>query len=323
MWVRSNHRPATSPLSEPSWGQVVATTVKLWLRRRPTARRWLLAAVFLALAVVTVAVLQVSGVFVRTAGPAGRVRATADTGHGMPLAAQAEAVAWIASQVSNAAMVGCYPVMCAALQAQGVPAGRLVLVQPGSADPPRAQVVVTRASAGRQLADRYAPALIASFGSGGSRIEVRATEPGGAAAYWAAQRADLAARKSAGAQLLRNRHLLFTPPGAAQLLAGQVDSRLLATLAALSSQYQFRVTAFSDAAPGAQAPFRQMTISGDRTTDLAAALAMVRAQNSPYLPAHAAIVRLDTGQTALSIEFAAPSPLGLLAAVLTVQREGK
>ena len=40
-------------------------------------------------------------------------------------------------------------------------------------------------------------------------------------------------------------------------------------------------------------------------------------------PPHAAIVRLDTGQTALSIEFAAPSPLGLLSAVLTVQREGK
>ena len=83
------------------------------------------------------------------------------------------------------------------------------------------------------------------------------------------------------------------------------------------------MTAFSDAAPGAQVPFRQMTISGDRTTDLAAALAMVRAQNPPYLPAHAAIVRLDTGQAGLSIEFAAPSPLGLLSAVLTVQREGK
>jgi len=323
MWVRSYHRPATSALSEPSWGQVLATTVKLWLLRRPTARRWMLAAVFLALTVIVVAALQVSGVFARTADPAGRVRAPADTGHGRRLAAQAEAVAWIAGQVSNAAMVGCYPVMCAALQAQGVPAGRLVPVQPGSADPPRAQVVVTSASAGRQLAGRYAPALIASFGSGRSRIEVRATEPGGAAAYGAAQRADLAARKSAGAQLLRNRHLLFTPAGAAQLLAGQVDSRLLATLAALSSRYQFRVTAFSDAAPGAQVPFRQMTISADRTTDLAAALAMVRAQNPPYLPAHAETVRLDTGQTVLSIEFAAPSPLGLLTAVLTVQREGK
>jgi hypothetical protein len=146
------------------------------------------------LAVVAVAVLQVSGVFTQTAGPGGRVRAPADTGHGMPLAAQAEAVAWIAGQVSSAATVGCYPVMCAALQAQGVPAGRLVPVQPGSADLPRAQVVVTSASAGRQLADRYAPALIASFGSGGSRIEVRATEQGGAAAYRAALRADLAAR---------------------------------------------------------------------------------------------------------------------------------
>ena len=66
-----------------------------------------------------------------------------------------------------------------------------------------------------------------------------------------------------------------------------------------------------------------MIISGDRTTDLAAALAIERTQNPPYLPAHAAIIRLDTGQTALSIEFAAPSPLGLLTAVLTVQREGK
>jgi hypothetical protein len=213
--------------------------------------------------------------------------------------------------------------MCAALQAQGVPAGRLVPVQPGSADLPRAQVVVTSASAGRQLADRYASALIASVGSGGSRIEVRATEPGGAAAYRAALRADLAARKSAGAELLRNRHLLFTPPGAAQLLAGQVDARLLVMLAAVSSQYQFRVTGFSDAAPGARVPFRQMTISGDRTADLAAALAMVSAQNPPYLPAHAVIVRLDTGQTALSIEFAAPSPLGLLTPVLTVQMEDK
>lgn len=323
MWVRSNDRPVTSVLPEPSWGRVLATTVKLWLLRRPTARRWLLAAAFLALAVVAAAALLVSGVFTQTADRAGRVRAPADTGQGTPLAAQQEAVAWIAGQVSNAAMVGCYAGMCAALQAQGVPAGRLVPLQPGTAGPPRADVVVTSASAGRQFADRYAPALIASFGSGRSRIEVRATEPGGAVAYRAALQTDLGARKSAGAQLLRNRHLRFTPAAAAQLLAGQVDSRLLATLAVVSSQYQFRVTSFSDAAPGAQVPLRQMTISADRTADLAAALAMVRAQNPPYLPAHAAIVRLDTGQTALSIEYAAPSPLGLLTPVLTVQMEVK
>src|SRR6201985_2744462 len=140
MWMRSHHRPATSALSEPSWGQVLATTVKLWLLRRPTARRWLSAAVFLALAVVALAALQVSGVFAQTVGPPGS-----------------------AGQVSNAAMVGCYPFMCAALQAQGVPAGRLVPLQPGSADPPRAQVVVTHAPAGRQLSGRDASGLRARF----------------------------------------------------------------------------------------------------------------------------------------------------------------
>jgi hypothetical protein len=322
MWVWSNHPRAAPALAEPSWGRVLATTVKLWVLRLLTARRWKLAAVFLALAAAAVAALQLAGVFTQTAVPA-RARAPADTGHSTPVAAQAEAAAWIADQVSDAAMVGCYPVMCAALQARGVPAGRLVPLRPGSVGPLGANVVVTSASAGRQVADGYAPALIASFGSGGSRIEVRATEPGGAAAYRAALRADLVARKSAGSQLLRNQHLRFTSPGAAQLLVGRVDSRLLATLAALSSRYQFRVTAFSDAAPGAQVPFRQMTISGDRTADLVAALAMVRAQNPPYLPAHAAIVKLASGQTVLSIEFAAPSPLGLLTPVLAVQMRGK
>jgi hypothetical protein len=323
MWVRSNHRRSAPARAEPSWGRVLATTVKLWMLRRLAARRGRLAAVFLALAVVAVAALVLTGVFTQTAVPAERARSPADTGHGTFTAAQEEAAAWVADEVSNAAMVGCYPVMCAALQAQGVPAGRLVLLRPGSGDPLRANVVVASPSAGRRLTDTYAPALIAGFGSGGSRIEVRTVESGGAAAYRAALRADLAARKAAGSQLLQNPHIQFTSTGAAQLRAGQIDSRLLATLAALSSRYQFRVTAFSDAAPGAQVPFRQVTISGGRTAGLAAALTMVRAQNPPYLPAHAATVRLATGQTVLSIEFAAPSPLGLLTPVLSVQMRGR
>ena len=101
-----------------------------------------------------------------------------------------------------------------------------------------------------------------------------------------------------------------------------MDSRLLATLAALAAQYTFRVAAFDDASPGAPAPLRGATIvirgRQDAAADLAAALALVRQQPPPYLPAHAAIVPLSAGQTALSIEFAAPSPLGLLTAVLAV-----
>ena len=90
-----------------------------------------------------------------------------------------------------------------------------------------------------------------------------------------------------------------------------MDTRLLATLAALAAPYSFRVTGFADAAPGAPVLFRQVAITGIGR-GLAAALAMVRAQNPPYLPAHVAVA----GQTGLSIEFAAPSPLGLLSPVL-------
>ena len=60
--------------------------------------------------------------------------------------------------------------------------------------------------------------------------------------------------------------------------------------------------------------YREVTITGGRA-DLAAALALVKAQVPPYLPAQAAIVH-GRGPAALSIEFAAPSPLGLLTAVL-------
>ncbi len=90
-----------------------------------------------------------------------------------------------------------------------------------------------------------------------------------------------------------------------------MDSRLLATLAALASQYWFRVTGFGDAAPGAPVLFRRVAIAGIGR-GLAAALAMVRAQNPPYLPAHAVVA----GQAGLSVGFAAPSPLGLLSPVL-------
>ena len=213
--------------------------------------------------------------------------------------------------MSGNAIVACDPGMCAALQEQGVAAGRLMPLRSAAASPLGASVLVTSRPAGGQLAGQYAPALIASFGSGRNRVEVRAVEPGGASAYRAVLRADLAARRAAGSQLLRNSHVRFTGPDAAQLRAGEVDTRLLATLAALASQYSFRVTEFGDASPGAPVLFREVSMTGVGR-GVAAALAMIGAQNPPYLPVHAAAV----GQTGLSIEFAAPSPLGLLSPVL-------
>ena len=256
---------------EPSWGRVLVTTVKrsvAWRlrpagfgRRRGSAARWRrLAALALATALVTVAVLWLTGTAF-SAAPARTPPRGAPSLAGAA-AARSQAAAWIAAQVNGDAMIACYPDMCAALQAQGVAAGRLLPLQPVATGPVGASVMVTSPSVSSQLADEYAPALIASFGSGGTRIEVRAVEPGGAAAYQSALRADLAARKAAGSELLRNWRLEFTAADAAQLRAGEVDTRLLATLAALASQYSLRVTAFGDASPGAAVLFREATITG-------------------------------------------------------------
>jgi hypothetical protein len=315
--------------AEPSWGRVLATTVKLWAgRRHPLpVRSWRLGAFVLALVAVTVTALGFTGIFSRTAAVAARppVGARGTSGQDAAVQVQAQAAAWIADQVSSNAIVACYPAMCAALQAHGAIAGRLLPLGSGSAGPPSANVLAISSSTVSPLADEYAPGIIASFGAGSNRIEVRAVAPGGAAAYESALRADLAARKSAGPQLLRNSRIQFTAAEAGELRAGAVDSRLLATLAALSSVYSFRVTTFGDASPGAQLLFREVTITTGRTggdaAELAGASALAMAQAPPFLPAHAKIIHLTSGQAALTIEFAAPSPLGLLTAVLAVDTQ--
>jgi hypothetical protein len=344
--------------AEPSWGRVLLTTVELWVPRRlrqagllprqtsgrrsgngvrarqdgPRAvrrRRFKkLALAVVGAAVVAMAALQLAGAFPTFASRAARATVSEDpaTRSASPppaAAAQSQAVAWIASQVSSAAIIGCYPALCASLQSQGVSASRLMSLGSRMTGVLSTDVIATLPSADMKLVDQYAPALIASFGSGSSRIEVRAVAAGGAAAYRAAVRADLYARKSAGSQLLRNPRIRFGAVDAARLAAGEVDARLLATLATLSSQSTLRVTAFSDSSPGAPPLFRAVTVAsdgdGNGAARLAAALAMVNAQETPYLPAHATIVHLGTGQPALLIEFASPSPLGLLTTVLTAE----
>ena len=322
--VRSVPAQGRPPAAEPSWGRVLATTLRLWLLRQVTVRRWRTTGVTAGAAVITVVALALSGVFSGTAArdraastpaparatahPSAAPSSAAQPAIAQPSPVQAAAAAWIAGQLGSNAIIGCDPAMCTALQARGVTAARLMPLKPGAPGPHGATVVVTSDPAAAQ----YAPAVIASFGSGATQLSVRATEPGGAAAYAAAQRADQSARMSAGSQLLRNNRIHFTAADAAQLRAGQVDARLLATLAALSSQHAFSVTAFGDASPGVAALYRGATIAA-AGPDLTAALALLRAQVPPFLPAQAGIVN-----AALSIQYAAPSPLGLLTAVLDV-----
>jgi hypothetical protein len=337
--------------AEPSWGQVVAATVSLWLSRhwprlglvrhprfrrpsrhlsRRAARSLRLAVLLLALTAVTVTALRLTDTSVRAArsSSAGRphpARARQAPSGGAAAAVRTQAAVWIAGQVSSGETIACDPVMCASLRAQGVAAGRLLPVGPTATGWPNADVVVAspsiRSQFGGQLGDGYAPRLLASFGSGASLIDVRAAFPGGVAAYNSALRTDYAARRSAGAQLLRSRRIMVSPQGAAELEAGAVDTRLLVMLAALASLQPLRVVAFGDASPGAAAPaadlpLREVIItsadSRGGAAGLAPVLAMVRAQRAPYRPAYATIVDSAAGQAELLIEFAAPSPLGLL-----------
>ncbi len=230
----------------------------------------------------------------------------------------------MASQVSGDAIVACDPAMCSALLAQGVTAGNLLVLRSAAADPLGSDVVMATAAVrsqfGARLASVYAPEVIASFGSGELRIDVRAVAPDGAAAFQLALAADLAARRAAGSQLLRNSRIGTSPGARAALLAGQVDSRLLITLAALAVSGPLQIESFGGSGPRADpaCPAADGRAGGARcprrpsAASLRNMLAFVRAQRPPYLPARAGIVRDAHGLPVLSVEFAAPSPVGLL-----------
>jgi hypothetical protein len=318
--------------SEPSWPTVIATTIRLWAERHPVARLkitgWrLLALVGCAVLAVSAAVAAVV-VGTTTASPARPPAQTASAASSDPqipaslqaaTAARTAAARWIAGQVSPSAIVACDPAMCAALQASGVAAGRLLVLGTSASDPLGSDLVVAtpalRSMFGARLASVYAPAVIASFGTGAARIDIRAVAADGSAAYDSALAADRGARIAAGEELIGNHRIAMTAAAATALRAGQVDPRLLAMLAALAAQQPLRILAFGDPSPGASAavPLRSLELAPADTGTRAAArlrtmLSFLQAQRLPFLPMTAALVH----QSALTIEYAAPSPLGLL-----------
>jgi hypothetical protein len=229
---------------------------------------------------------------------------------------RAQAAAWTASQVGGGAIMACDPAMCAVLAQHGIAAGNLLVLRPGAADPLGSDVVLATAAVrdmfGDRLATVYAPELLASFGAGQARIDIRAVAPDGAAAYRSAIAADLQARRLAGSELLRDPKITFGPAARSELAAGQVDARLLTTLDTLAASEQVRVTAFSDAGPGAgpDLPLRAAELTASNASAVRM-LAFFRAQRPPYL-AQAAIAAMAGGESELTVEFAAPAPVGLL-----------
>jgi hypothetical protein len=316
--------------SEPSWPTVIATTVRLWLQRHPVAgrkagrgrRSVLVAALVVVIAAgVVVVVIGLPG----ASSTASRTSVSRETSAGSTtsgalgasIATRAQAAKWVAQQIASSAIVACDPAMCAALQADGLPAARLLVLGTAAADPLGSDVVVAtpalRNQFGARLASVYAPAVIASFGSGAAQIDVRAIAPSGAAAYESALAADQRARIGAGRQLLGNSHLEVSSSARAALRSGDVDSRLLITLAALAAQQHFRILSFDASSPGAaSAPLRGAELAPARAgaqakAHLQSMLSFVDAQQAPFLPLYASVHDAD-----LSFEYSAPSTLGEL-----------
>jgi hypothetical protein len=338
---RSRGRWAEQPdeRPQPSWGTVLATTLRLWAQRRlgrlrsqrgqkrPRWRWAALVAVVLAVAVaaaVTVAIARGPGTGHKRTGSAG-------SGHNPGIAraraeeARQEAAAWASQQVSNDAIVACDPAMCTALQAQGFPASRLLVLRTGQADPLGSDVLMATAAVrnefGSRLAGVYAPVILAVFGSGAARIDVRVVAPDGAPDYLQALSADAKARVTTGSQLAQNPHIHTTAASRAQLAAGLVDSRLLATLAALAAQHGLEIIGFGDlpgrdASPGV--PLRAAVITwapqplGLHQPTVRSLLHFLQSQRPPYRPSAVKEVTATAHKTVLRIEYSAPSPLGLL-----------
>ncbi len=275
--------------------------------------------------------MAVSAVVVVAAGSLAIVmsshRSTPTTStHGGVRETRALAAAWVAQQVSRTTTVSCDPVTCRALEQRGF--DKLLALGPAAHDPLRSELVVATAAVRNELGGRlsslYAPAVLASFGSGSARIDIRVVAQHGAAAYRSLLRQDLAQRKAIGGGLagttFSSRIVISSATARNQLATGQVDSRLLYTIENLAGRHPIRILTFGDSGPGASAgmPLRSAEVIEARNAasvsspaSVQALLGFVRAQGHPYIPAYAQATRL-AGQTVLLIEFAAPSPLLLL-----------
>jgi hypothetical protein len=287
------------------WLTVVTPAVRLCFGWRHAGRRLRLKIVLSALAVlsfgtgVTLAATGIAQPGDAATMPAATVQAAA--------AYRAQAAAWIAQQVGPNVNVSCDPEMCAELRNSGFPVARLSVLPPSADGPLGSDMVVAtpviQSQFGARLATAYAPLVIASFGSGAARVDIRVVAPRGADALQAQLATERTHLISAGKQLLHNENIQVSPAARTALLTGQVDPRLLVTLSALAAEMPLRLVTFDAASPGATTavPLRGAEIGTVSAAGLSAVLAFWHAQQAPYLPAVAA--RSTSGRPLVTVRF--------------------
>src|SRR5690348_15884560 len=231
-------------------------------------------------------------------------------------AVRGQAAAWVAQQVTPGVAVSCDPVMCAALEARGLPSRDLLVLGAVSRDPRSSVVVVetgaVRALFGTSLDRAWAPAVLASFGSGSAGITVRVVASHGAVAYQNALAGDTAAAEAAGARLLADRRISVQTSARSQLTGGLVDLRLMSALTVLSRHLPVSVVGFGNVGPGVSAGvplrFADLSATGHAAATVRSVLSGL---DTTFRPVRTVPVVLPNGQAVLRIEVTAPSPVGV------------
>jgi hypothetical protein len=296
-------------------------------RQRRPGRRYRMVGAFVSVAILITAgslALTLYGHSASAVAPPGHRQRPSD----YDPVARDQAAAWVASQIARTTIVSADPAMCRVLESYGFPARNLYELGPEATNPLRSAVIVAtpavRAQFGTLLSSVYAPAVLASFGTSRQRVYIREIAPHGAATYRSMLAADLAARKSTAAELLRSNRINVSPAAREQFSAGQVDSRLEITLAAMATKRPIYIVAFNGFAPGADAnmPLRFADVvqaspghlAGSRsvTPGFVRSMTALLRGHAPFPPLRVETVRLAGGHRMLRIEFAAPSPIGLL-----------
>jgi hypothetical protein len=272
--------------------------------RRCRRRRWALA---LGGTAVLVSVAAAAPIMTGTGTGNRNPETSATTSASAAPASQSQAAAWVAQQVSPDVTVSCDPSMCGQLRRDRFPAARLKALPPGARVLSPGVVVATpdiRRQFGSRLDAPSASQVIASFGSGTARVDIRTIAPAHAKAFNAEQ----ATLASVGRQMLGNKNIRASTSAQAALRAGRVDARLLAILSLLSGQMPVHLLGFTGA-PGAGpgTPLREAEVGVTSSATRSAVVALLDAQQSPYRP----VVVADGSRLVVALRFEAPASLDL------------
>jgi len=243
------------------------------------------------------------------------------------------AARWITTDVRHGTRMACEKDMCAQLRNSGVSGDDLVELTGDSVKLTGTQLVIAsrgvRQRFGADLAYKIAPDVLGIFGQGPARVEVRQRNTHSRAAHDKLKAKEQRSRQHAALQLLDVPRVHTSSNAMHDLAAGEVDNRLVYTLAKIARSHTINVAAFGGRGPftGIDVPERTVDIDQvdggaaiDDNPAIAGILKLVRAQHGAYQVAGATLVSAGANGGVLRIRVTAPTPDGLLAKGLPVTK---